>query len=225
MRVAHVPYFQTEALLHPNTQTDYKVNQRTTKMCKVTKMVSLRPRKAVAGVKTPRRVRFGYVQAKVFNSAFSMADKKAIWYCAQDYKAMNKEIHRSLKKELYYGYDPHDMERSWRGLEHIREGVPNVKLERRRSFVRSLLYMHKSQGVRDPEQLGAIAAAHSSIDQLRAQQFADYDAYEASCVYYENKCFPSCFSGTTTEDYKAFTDIPRTKCARPKRTVLTPRPI
>lgn len=189
-------------------------------MCKVTDMLPLQPRKAASAVKVPRRVRFGHVKAKVFHSALSSADKKAIWYCGQDYKAMNKEIHRTLRKELYYGFDPNDRERSWRGLEHIWEGVPNVKLERRRNFVRSLLYVHKAQGVRDPDKLGAIAAAHSSTDQLRAQQFADYDAYEASCVYYEQKCFMV----MTTEDYKEFSNIPRTKCSKPSRTVLTPRP-
>jgi hypothetical protein len=188
-------------------------------MCKVTKMLPLTPRKAASVAKVPRRVRFGHVEAKVFHLGLSSADKKAIWYCGQDYKAMNKEIHRSLRKELYYGFDPNDRERSWRGLEHIWEGVPKVKLERRRNFVRSFLYLHKAQGVCDPDKLGAIAAAHSSTDQLRAQQFADYDAYEASCVYNEQNCF----TVTTTEDYKEFSNIPRTKCSKPNRTVLTPR--
>eukprot|EP00797_Seminavis_robusta_P002779 Sro1174_g249020.2 (139) ;mRNA; f:17564-17980 len=138
---------------------------------------------------------------------------------------MNKQVHRDLRKELCYGFDPNDIERTWRGLEHIREGVPNVKLERRRNFVRSLLHLHKKQGVRDPEQLGAIAAAHSSIDQIRAQQFADYDAYEASCVYYEKRCYTWCPIESTAEDYKEFCNIPRTKSFKPNRTVLTARAI
>ena len=200
-------------------------------MCKVTNKPL--PRKAATAAKTVtasrRRVRFGQVQAKVFHQPLSRSDKKTIWYSGSDYKAMNREVQRTLRHELYYGFDPNDTERSWRGLEHIREGVPNVKLQRRRSFVRGLLYFHKTMGVTDPEELSAIAATQSNVDQVRAQQFADYDAYEASCVYYEplpwRYDYYSCPEPDpeALKEYEVFRDIPRTKCVSPTHTVLVPR--
>ena len=194
-------------------------------MCKVT--TKPLPRKAVAATKAPqrrRRVHFGQSQSKTFHQPLSRSDKKTIWYSGSDYKAMNREVQRTLRQELYYGFDPNDSERSWRGLEHVREGVPNVKLHRRRNFVRGLLYFHKTMGVTDWEELGAIASTQSNVDQVRAQQFADYDAYEASCVYYEPLPWrtpepdPDAF-----KHYEVFQDIPRAKCVTPTHTVLVPR--
>lgn len=196
-------------------------------MCKVTTSARA-PKKAITAAHTQkrRRVSFGSVQAKVFSQRLSRSEKKSVWYSGSDYKAMNKEVHRSLRKELYYGFDPTDSERSWRGLEHIREGVPNVKLQRRRSFVRGLLYYYKTMGVKDPKELSAIATSQSSIDQVRAQQFADYDAYEASCVHYEHQWRQHHFCympEDVQEDYKEFCNIPRSKVVTPTRTVLVAR--
>lgn len=137
---------------------------------------------------------------------------------------MNREVQRTLRRELYYGFDPNDTERSWRGLEHVREGVPNVKLHRRRNFVRGLLYFHKTMGVTDPEELSAIATTESNVDQVRAQQFADYDAYEASCVYYEPLPWRTPEPDPDAlKHYEVFQDIPRSKCVTPDHTVLVPR--
>ena len=194
-------------------------------MCKVTtSLPKPTPRKAVATASkrtSKRRVQFGQAQSKVFHQRLSRSEKKAVWYTGSDFKAMNKDVHRTLRKELCYGFDPNDEQRSWRGLEHIREGVPNIKLERRRSFVRGLLYFHKTMGVNDPEELSAIASTQSYSDQVRAQQFADYDAYEASCVYYEP--LPLTPTKEDLEDYEVFKDIPRAKCVTPVQTVLVAR--
>lgn len=198
-------------------------------MCKATNTIT--PQKAVAASKR-RRVRFGKVSAKVFHQTLTRSDKKTIWYTGSDYKAMNKEVQYNLKYELYYGFDPNDTERSWRGLEHIREGIPNVKLERRRNFVRSFLHFHKTVGIKDPNELGALAASHSNEDQVRAQYFAEYDAYEASRVYYEpEKCyydwtpsasFDDAFDDASeqAEHYKEFCNIPRSTCPRQHKNII-----
>jgi hypothetical protein len=160
-----------------------------------------------------------------------------MWYSGRDFRAMNSEVKHNLKKELCYGFDPYDSERSWRGLEHIREGVPNAKLNRRRQYIRSFLYVHKTVGVTDPEELGAYAAAQINSDLVRAQQFAAFDAYEASTVYYEDTYaygyysddYSYCDSAHSSFDdycenecyYKDFCDIPRTKCLPPaKQTII-----
>ena len=128
---------------------------------------------------------------------------------------MNKEVHERLRHELCYGFDPYDTERTWRGLEHIREGMPNYKLERRRYYVRKLLHLHKAVGVKDPEELGHFAACYTQDDQLRAEQFGQYDAYEASYVYYEQRT-----AEENEECYKEFCDIPQSTCLKPKRAVV-----
>lgn len=199
------------------------------------------PRKAITASKkttankASRRVRFGQAQQKVFHQPLSQSDKRTIWYNGTDYKNMNRQVRRSLQKELYFGFDPNDEERTWRGLEHIREGVPNVKLQRRRSFVRGLLYFHKTMGVTDPEELSAIACTQSNVDQVRAQQFADYDAYEAQCVHYPYEPLPwrqeDCAQTPEPDadalaDYEVFRNIPRSKCVvSPEPTVLMARTV
>lgn len=202
-------------------------------MCKVTPVSIPAPHKAIAATKkTQRRIRFGRVQAKVFHQKLTKSDKKTMWYTGSDYKAMNKEVRHNLKCELYYGFDPSNTERSWRGLEHIREGVPNIKLERRRNFVRSFLHAYKTLGVDDPDELGAMVSAESKVDRIRAQQFANYDAYEASCVYYEPEPYNTWdgYYGTDEHEhdqesryYKEFNDIPRSTCVRPKQTIIVAR--
>ena len=205
-------------------------------MCKVTAVSLPPPRKAITATKkTQRRIRFGRVHAKVFHQKLTKSDKKTMWYSGSDYKAMNREVRHNLKHELYYGFDPNNTERSWRGLEHIREGVPNIKLERRRSFVRSFLHAYKTVGVNDPDKLGAMISAESKVDRIRAQHFANYDAYEASCVYYEPEPYHPTWDGYYCDEqqhqeqeskaryYKDFSDIPRTTCVRPKQTIIVAR--
>ena len=219
-------------------------------MCKVTAAPIPPPYKAIAATKkTKRRIRFGRVHAKVYHQKLTKSDKKTMWYSGNDYKAMNKEVRHNLKCELYYGYDPNNTERScWRGLEHIREGVPNIKLERRRCFVRSFLHAYKTMGVTDPDKLGAMISAESEVDRIRAQQFANYDAYEASCVYYEpepHNTWDGYYCDYDTDEqqqqqhhqqqqkqqdqeikadyYKEFSDIPRSTCVRPKQTIIVAR--
>ena len=200
-------------------------------MCKVTTTTSLPPRKAITATKKTRSVRFGRVHAKVFHQQLTRSDKKALWYSGSDYKLMNKEVRHNLKHELYYGFDPNNTERSWRGLEHIREGVPNIKLERRRTFVRTFLHVYKTMGVRNPEELGAMVSAESKVDRIRAQHFANYDAYEASCVYNERET--NTWDGyyhtvpqknhDEADYYKEFSDIPRTASVRPTQTIIVAR--
>jgi hypothetical protein len=215
-----IPKTDTVHTLSKNETTSTKTFDFTkiipkTKMCKATPPTK-EPQKVVTVTKSTRRVRFGHATKKLFHQPLSQSDKSAIWYCGREYKAMNKEVHYTLKHELYYGVDPYDAERSWRGLEHIREGVPNAKLQRRRYYVRTFLHLHKQLGVTDPQELGAFATEFTDEDQIRAEQFGQYDAYEASTVYYEqtNK-------EQAQECYKEFSDIPRAaNCIEPKRRVI-----
>ena len=178
-------------------------------MCKITDQIP--QSKAATAVKAGspqrrnrhgRRVRFGTVSAKLFHQPLTKSDKKSIWYSGSDYKAMNKEVHRNLKRELLWDCYPQEQgppqPNCWRGLEHVREGLPNIKLERRRHFVRTLLHAHKTMGVKDPVELSHLAIAQSNVDQIRAQYFAEYDAYEASCVYNEGYYQKGYYGG---EDY------------------------
>jgi len=211
-----------------------------TKMCKVTTSLPLPKKAASAAKKTNRRVTFGRVSGKIFHQSLTKSQKQAMWYQSSDYKRMNKDVRASLKKELFYGFDPNDTERTWRGLEHIREGVPNIKLQRRQQFVRSFLHVYKTMGIQKPEELGEMIAAESKVDRDRALHFAEYDAYEAACVYrQEEPCQVHYQYGrnhwhehqyqqkqqieTDAVDYYKEFNVPRSACTRPIHTIIVPR--
>ena len=125
-----------------------------------------------------RRVRFGDNVEHVFEKDFAPEDHPQIWYNSDEFGAIKAEIFTMMRT-------PYCPAWHWRGFEHVQQKRPRKAI--RRKHVEELLYFQRVMNVKDPVDLGVLAASNTRETSQRARDLALLDETEAFAIYNEDE--------------------------------------